>query len=430
MVQMNKQSYQDIEETIHSKKLDNGLTVMLLRKPEMSKTYSLFSTKYGSIDQTFIPIGEKEMVTVPDGVAHFLEHKLFEKEDRDVFADFGRQGASPNAYTSFTNTAYLFSATDNIEQNVETLIDFVQDPYFSEQSVEKEKGIIAQEIMMYDDQPDWQAFMGTIKSMFKNHPVKTDIAGTVASIETITKDDLYTCYNTFYHPENMTLFIAGNFAVEEMMAMIEANQANKSFTKMDDITRDYPEEPEEVAMEKHQITMPVSIPKCMVGIKESSTELSGTAFIKKDLLQGMIVEHYFSKGGAFYQALYAEQLIDASFEFSTSLEANFGYTLIGGNTNQPDELAKKVKKLLLSTQTASLTEEEFATMKKKEIGEVLRSMNSLEYIANQYTHYHSFGIDFFTIIPEIQSLTLEEANHFLQNWIHEDRLAVCEIVGE
>jgi len=430
MVQMNKQTYQDIEETVHSKKLDNGLTVILLRKPEMSKTYSLFSTKYGSIDQTFTPIGEKEMVTVPDGVAHFLEHKLFEKEDRDVFADFGRQGASPNAYTSFTNTAYLFSATDNIEQNVETLLDFVQEPYFSEQSVEKEKGIIKQEIMMYDDQPDWQAMMGTIKSLFKNHPVKTDIAGTVASIETITKDDLYTCYHTFYHPENMTLFIAGNFAVEEMMAMIETNQANKSFTKMDEIMRDYPEEPEEVAIKKQQITMPVSIPKCMVGIKESSEELSGAAFIKKDLLQGMIVEHYFSKSGAFYQELYAEQLIDASFEFSTSLEANFGFTMIGENTKQPDAFANKVKELLISTQTASLTEEEFATMKKKEIGQMLRAMNSLEYIANQYTHYHSFGVDLFTIIPEIQSLTLEDANDFLQHWIHEDRLAVCEIVGE
>src|SRR5690625_908237 len=141
----------------------------------MAKTYGLFSTNYGAIDQTFIPIGEESKVTVPEGVAHFLEHKLFEKEDRDVFADFGKQGASPNAYTSFTKTAYLFSATKNIEENVETLINFVQDPYFSEQSVEKEKGIIAQEINMYDDQPDWQSFMGTIKSMFKNHPVNIDI---------------------------------------------------------------------------------------------------------------------------------------------------------------------------------------------------------------------------------------------------------------
>ncbi|NAP00232.1 peptidase M16, partial [Halomonas sp. MG34] len=143
---MNKQVYEEISETLYTKKMDNGLTVLLLPRPEMAKTYGLFTTNYGSIDQTFTPIGSDEAVTVPEGVAHFLEHKLFEKKDRDVFADFGKQGASPNAYTSFTKTAYLFSATNHIEKNVETLLDFVQDPYFSEESVEKEKGIIAQEI--------------------------------------------------------------------------------------------------------------------------------------------------------------------------------------------------------------------------------------------------------------------------------------------
>src|SRR5690625_4712852 len=198
--QMKKTIHENVNETIYSKTLQNGLPVFLLPRNKMSKTFAIFTTNYGSIDRSFIPLNGENKITVPDGVAHFLEHKLFEKEDRDVFADFGRQGASPNAYTSFTNTAYLFSATDNIEQNVETLLDFVQEPYFSEQSVEKEKRIIKQEIMMYDDQPDWQAMMGTIKSLFKNHPVKTDIAGTVASIETITKADLYTCYHTFYHP--------------------------------------------------------------------------------------------------------------------------------------------------------------------------------------------------------------------------------------
>src|SRR5690625_2327834 len=197
---------------------------------------------YGSTDRTFTPIQQENEITVPDGVAHFLEHKLFEKEDRDVFADFLRQGASPNAYTSFTKTAYLFSATKMIEENVRTLLDFVQDPYFSEASVEKEKGIIAQEIKMYDDQPDWQAFMGTIKNMFKNNPVNIDIAGTVSSIDTITKDDLYTCYRTFYHPSNMVLFVVGNFDHDSLMERIKQNQANKDFPVLEDIKRQMPEE--------------------------------------------------------------------------------------------------------------------------------------------------------------------------------------------
>src|SRR5699024_5822614 len=145
---MNKLEYDHIGETIFKEKLENGLTVFLLPKPEMAKTYSIFSTNFGSIDQSFVPINGTEQITVPEGVAHFLEHKMFEKEDRDVFADFGKQGASANAYTSFTKTAYLFSATNHIAKNIQTLLDFVQDPYFSEESVEKEKGIIAQEIEM------------------------------------------------------------------------------------------------------------------------------------------------------------------------------------------------------------------------------------------------------------------------------------------
>src|SRR5690625_3987746 len=221
---MKQINYQTIAETLYQKTLDNGLNVYLLPRQEMEKTFAIFSTDYGSIDRTFVPIGHSEPITVPDGVAHFLEHKLFEKKDRDVFADFSKQGASANAYTSFTTTAYLFSATSTIEQNIETLIDFVQEPYFSDETVEQEKGIIAQEIMMYEDQPGWQLFMGTIKNMFHNHPVNIDIAGTVDSIEAITKEDLYVCYNTFYHPENMSLFIAGNIDPEAIMTLIEENQ--------------------------------------------------------------------------------------------------------------------------------------------------------------------------------------------------------------
>ncbi|WP_067730132.1 EF-P 5-aminopentanol modification-associated protein YfmH [Oceanobacillus damuensis] len=427
---MNKQTYREINETIYSEKLDNGLSVFLLPKPEMAKAYGIFSTNYGSIDQTFVPLGETEETSVPEGVAHFLEHKLFEKEDRDVFADFGKQGASPNAYTSFTKTAYLFSATANIEKNVETLIDFVQDPYFSEKSVEKEKGIISQEIKMYDDQPDWQSFMGTIKSMFHHHPVKIDIAGTVESITSITKDDLYTCYHTFYHPENMSLFVAGNFDAEKMMDMIKLNQRNKTFKEMEELMRNFPEEPEDVAMKENKITMPVSIPKCTIGIKESSAELDKDEFLRKDLLGGMVLSHFFSRGGPFYQELYKDNLIDDSFYFETNLEKNFGYTLIGSNTDKPEEFSKRVMELLLSTKEAEFTEEEFSRMKKKKIGQMLRSMNSLEFIANKFTAYHTMGINLFEIIPEIQKLTLKDANLFMKNWISKNRLSACTISAE
>ncbi|WP_164668936.1 EF-P 5-aminopentanol modification-associated protein YfmH [Virgibacillus doumboii] len=427
---MNKQVYDDIKETLYKQNLENGLTVFLLPKPEMAKTYGIFSTNYGSIDQTFVPINGTEKITVPEGVAHFLEHKMFEKEDRDVFADFGKQGASANAYTSFTKTAYLFAATNHIEKNVETLLDFVQNPYFSEESVEKEKGIIDQEIEMYNDQPDWQSFMGTLRSLFHNHPVKIDIAGTVDSINAITKDDLYTCYNTFYHPENMTLFIAGNFDAQQMMNLIEKNQASKDFEKMEDIQREFPQEPEAVAIKENKINMPVSIAKCTIGIKESSAELTGQEFLEKDLLQSMLLDFYFSKGGPFYQQLYEENLIDDSFYFETNLEKTFGYSFIGGNTNKPDQFIEKVQELLRTTNNATFTAEEMERMKKKKIGQLLRAMNSLEFVANKYMHYHSVGVDLFELIPAIQSFTEEHFNAFVQNWINDDRLAVCKIVNE
>ncbi|WP_047984820.1 EF-P 5-aminopentanol modification-associated protein YfmH [Ornithinibacillus californiensis] len=427
---MTKNEYTHIEETLYQEKLDNGLTVFLLPRPQMSKTYAIFSTNYGSIDRTFVPIGKSEKITVPDGIAHFLEHKLFEKKDRDVFADFGKQGASANAYTSFTKTAYLFSATANIEENVKTLLDFVQDPYFSEESVEKEKGIIGQEIKMYDDQPDWQSFMGTLKTLFKKTPVNIDIAGTIDSISEITKDDLYTCYHTFYHPENMTFFIAGNFDPNKMLSLIKANQSAKTFEKLEEIQRDYPEEPSEVAKQEDKIVMPVSVAKCTVGIKESTQELEGEKFVKKDLLQDMILTFYFSKSGQFYEELYREKMIDSSFYFETNLEKNFGYSILGGNSDNPDQFVEKIKSLLLSTNTLEISEEEFDRMKRKKIGQLLRSMNSLENIASKYIHYHTVGVDFFELIPVIQSLTVKDANEFLKEWISEDRLAVCKVVAE
>ncbi|MDP4170520.1 MAG: pitrilysin family protein, partial [Bacillota bacterium] len=195
--------FEQLQEELYFEKMSNGLHVYILPKKGFNKTYATFTTKYGSVDNTFVPLGKEEFVKVPDGIAHFLEHKLFEKEDGDVFQQFSRQGASANAFTSFTRTAYLFSSTSSVEKNLETLIDFVQDPYFTEKTVEKEKGIIGQEITMYDDNPDWRLYFGLIQNLYKNHPVKIDIAGTIESISHITKDWLYECYHTFYHPSNM-----------------------------------------------------------------------------------------------------------------------------------------------------------------------------------------------------------------------------------
>lgn len=424
---MEKKHYETLHETVYNEKLTNGLQVFLLPKQEMSKTYAIFSTNYGSIDREFIPLGGSSFEEVPDGVAHFLEHKLFEKEDRDVFEDFGKQGASANAFTSFTQTAYLFSSTSNIEKNLETLIDFVQDPYFSDQSVEKEKGIIGQEINMYNDQPDWQAFMGTLRALYKNNPVRIDIAGTVSSIDNITKEDLYTCYRTFYHPENMCLFVAGDIDAEKIMALIKRNQETKEFAKMNHIERKYPQEPDEAAEQLHTINMPVSTPKCTVGMKVKPSEDPDT-FIKQDILQDLVMSYYFSKGSRLYQQLYEADLIDSSFYYETNLDRNIGYILIGSNTDDPDTFSAKVKEMLLETTADNITEEQFSLMKKKYTGEVLRGMNSLEYIANKYIHYHTLHIDFFELVPIVQALTVDDINQYIKHWVTEKQIGVCKIV--
>jgi len=424
---MNTQHYEQIGEKLYSKKLDNGLEVFLLPKREMAKTFGVFTTEYGSIDQTFTPIGENDQVSVPEGIAHFLEHKLFEKEDHDVFQEFTKLGASPNAFTSFTSTAYLFSATQHIEENVQTLLDFVQDPYFSDESVEKEKGIIAQEIRMYDDQPDWRAFFGTIQSLFNNHPVKIDIAGTVDSIQDITKEDLYTCYHTFYHPSNMTFFVAGNFEPESMMELIEENQKAKDFEDTPSIERSYPDEPEGVAESHKVIEMPVSVSKCLVGVKEDTKYLNKDTFLKTDMMKNMVLDHFFSKSGEFYESLYNEDLIDDSFHFETHLDKSFGFTIIGGNTRDPEKLSERVKEKLHELKGRNLTDEEFNRMKKKKIGQFMRSMNSLEFIATTFVQYRHLGIDLFQVLPSIESLTKDEVEEHLKAWIDEDRIAVCEV---
>lgn len=419
--------YQQLNETVYQETLDNGLKVFLLSKPEMAKTFGIFTTNYGSIDQTFTPIGRDEKVTVPEGIAHFLEHKLFEKEDRDVFQDFTRLGASANAFTSFTKTAYLFTATSQVEKNVQTLLDFVQDPYFSEESVEKEKGIIAQEIRMYDDQPDWRSFFGTIQSLYHNHPVKVDIAGTVESIQDITKDDLYTCYETFYHPSNMVLFVAGNIEPEAMMNLIRENQGQKEFPPAPEINRSYPEEPSHVSQKEHSITMPVTTAKAMVGVKEDVSGLKGGELLRRELLSGMILDYYFSKSGAFYEELYKADLIDDSFQFETELDRHFGFTILGGDSRKPDEMAARVKEMLHELKDMRIADEDFTRMKRKKIGQFMRALNSLEFIANQFTHYHTLGVDLFEVLPVIESLTADDAEEYLKDWINEEAISVFQV---
>jgi predicted Zn-dependent peptidase len=426
---MEKIQFKQLQEELYHEKLENGLEVYILPKKGFNKTFATFTTKYGSIDNHFVPLGSEEYIKVPDGIAHFLEHKLFEKEDGDVFQQFSKQGASANAFTSFTRTAYLFSSTSNVELNLETLMDFVQEPYFSEKTVEKEKGIIGQEITMYDDNPDWRLYYGVIQNLYQNHPVRIDIAGTVESISHINKDLLYECYGTFYHPSNMLLFVIGPVNVEQIMKQIKDNQNKKQFEQVTEIKRQFPSEPIVAAEKKQVLQMNVQTSKCLVGVKAKQVDQSGSDMLKNELSLNIILDILFGKSSENYHRLYTEGLIDDTFSYDYSQEKGFGFAMIGGDTPDPDKLAETLKSMLLTAkQGDEFTSESLERTKKKKIGGFLRAVNSPEYIANQFTRYAFNEMNLFDIVPTLESITMDEIKTVAAEFISEDRFTVCQVV--
>ncbi|UCZ51664.1 insulinase family protein [Bacillus shivajii] len=426
---MNKISFDQLQETLYEEKLDNGLHVYVLRKEGFNKTFATFTTKYGSIDNNFIPLGKDEAIKVPDGIAHFLEHKLFEDEEGDVFHQFSKQGASANAFTSFTRTAYLFSSTMNIEKNIETLLNFVQKPYFTEESVEKEKGIIEQEIKMYEDNADWRNYFGLISNLYEYHPVKIDIAGTVDSIYKITKDLLYTCYETFYHPSNMVMFVVGNIDPENVLTLIRENQSKKTFEEPEEIERFFEAEPPEVHKKKEVIKMNVNTGKCLVGFKDKEPRRQGEELLKHELSIQLLLEMMFGQSSENYQTLYKEGLIDDSFSFDYSGEYGFGFSVIGGDTHKPEELADKIKTMVTGFLEGDLDEGQMESIRKKKIGYFLRSLNSPEYIANQFTRYQFNDMNLFDVIPVLEQITKEDLQSSLNEHFHVDtQMSQCFVV--
>lgn len=426
---MNETYFEQLEETLYHEQLPNGLNVYILPKKGFSKTYVTFTTKYGSIDREFIPLGKDQPVIVPDGIAHFLEHKMFEKEEGDVFQKFSEKGASANAFTSFTRTAYLFSSTDYILDNTKTLLDFVQQPYFTEQTVEKEKGIIAQEITMYDDQPDWRLYFGAIENMYKEHPVKIDIAGTVESINKITAEHLYECYNTFYHPSNMVLFVVGAVDPKEMMAFIKEDQASKTFEAPQEITRFFPDEQNDVDIKERKLQMDVQKPKVIYGIKSNNVNISGEEMLNYELAMQVAIELVFGRTSAFYQDVYDKGLVDESYSADYSMENGYGFTMIGSDTSNAEELTQTIRQSILNHASEWVfTVEDLKRITRKKIGYFLRALNSIEYIANQFTRYSFNEMNLFDVVPALENLTMEQVKDAFETLRNENAHTVFTIV--
>ncbi|RUT29775.1 insulinase family protein [Paenibacillus zeisoli] len=425
---MEKFQYEKLQETLYHEVMDNGLQVYVLPKPGFQKTYATFTTKYGSIDNHFRVEGEEE-ISVPDGIAHFLEHKMFEEPEGDIFATFASQGASANAFTSFDQTAYLFSSTENISANLETLINFVQNPYFTDQNVDKEKGIIGQEIGMYADNPDWRVYFGLIEALYKVHPVHIDIAGTVESIGTITKETLYTCYNAFYHPSNMLLFVVGGVEPEEVFNLVRANQARKDYKPQGKIERLFDAEPAGVNERRRTSRLPVSLPKCLFGFKETKLGITGVERIKLDLTTKLALDLLFGSSTDLYQKLYDQDLISDGFGHEYNSDPNYAFSAIGGDTRDPEELLRVITEEVNALIQTGFKRENFERARKKKIGGYLRMMNSPENIAHEFTRYNFRGGDLFEVLPIYESITLEDVNQRLKEHINWEQMAVSLVVS-
>jgi predicted Zn-dependent peptidase len=416
--------FDQVKETLYHEKLENGLDVYVLPKTGFNKTYATFTTKYGSIDTHFVPPG-KEEIKVPDGIAHFLEHKMFEDETEDVFHEFSKYGAQANAFTSFDRTAYLFSSTQHVKENLMTLLNFVQKPYFTEENVEKEKGIIEQEIKMYQDNPNWRVYFGLISAFYDRHPVKIDIAGTVESIYQITKDMLYTCYETFYHPSNMLLFVVGSVDPDHIFTLVRENQEQKPFKDKAEIKRIFDEEQQSVAIPKHEISLSLDAPKCMMGYKETSLGLQGSALLKQELTTSLLMDMLLGPSSNFYQELLEQGLIDDSFGVDYNLEQNYGFSVMGGNAREPEKLVEMITEFFSEKLSKGLNELDFERSRKKRIGSFLSQLNSPEFIANQFTRYQFNGMKLFDVIPTLEEIQFADIESRLKEHVHPEQFAVC-----
>lgn len=400
----------------------SGLGILLYPMQGYSSAYAIFGTHYGSIDTMFKTQKEDSFVTVPEGVAHFLEHKLFESEEGDAFARFAKTGASANAYTSFEKTCYLFSTTANFEQALEILVDFVQNPYFTEQTVQKEQGIIGQEIKMYEDDPNWRVMFNLLRCLYHNHPVRIDLAGTVESIAQIDKDLLYRCYHTFYNLNNMVLAIAGNFDPERAMEIIESGL--KEVEKVD-VTLQTPQEPDEVLETRHVQQLQVAIPLFYIGYKEKPAKPEEELALQ--IRYEMILRAIAGKSSDLYREMLEEGVINDTFGREVFSGRGYLANLFSGESRVPDEVMGRIRKEIARLKREGISQEAFLRIQKALYGNAVMSFGDVDQVANELVTSYFAGNTVYDTLTEIASVRLEELNELLRSSFREDRMAISII---
>ena len=408
---METKQYPRLGEALHTWVHPSGMHVFVVCKPGYQKKTAIFATSYGSVDNRFRKPGDTADTLVPDGIAHFLEHKLFEQQDQNVLEKFSELGASPNAFTSFHETAYYFTCTDRFDENLRLLLTFVQNPWFTEENVEKEKGIIGQEIRMYDDNADWRVFFNLLTCLYAEHPVRIDIAGTVASIAGISRDLLMDCWRTFYNPSNMALAVVGDVDPQSVFDMAEACVTQQ--TDQGRIGKVYPKEAEGLAAELREQRLAVAMPQFMMGIRDD-VSLTGQALLRRKTSLDIVLDAWLGRSSELYNSLYEQGLINESFGTDVTLVPAFGYVAWGGQSPDPDKVATLLRESLGSLVRNGLDEETFGRIRRAHEGHFIRSLNSSDRLARDLVDSHFSDAGVFDLADVYATLTLEEVNDILR----------------
>lgn len=377
-----------IDEKVYIDKMDNGLTIMFLPQ-KTGKKYIVWATKFGSIDNKF-KINDEEY-DMPDGIAHYLEHKMFEQESgRNSLDTLTAIGVEANAYTTSNHTAYMYECTDNFYEALDEFMNYVQNPYFTDENVEKEKGIIGQEIQMYDDSADWSLYLNAIKAMYKENEIRIDTAGTIETIAKIDKEKLYKNYYSFYRPDNMVIVVCGNFDKDEIFGEIKKRVVMKNRDEV--ITRIYNNEPKEIAEKKIVKHMDISMPEFIIGFKDNNFEDNK---VKKDIAVEIAYSVLFSKSTKFYEELYNEELIQTEPSLSYEFGDTFSHVLIQGLSKNIDKVTQKIEERIEEVKKNGIDDEDFEIAKRATYGEMVRVFSDPQTTANNFVSNFVRGINIF-----------------------------------
>ncbi|MCL2368517.1 MAG: insulinase family protein [Oscillospiraceae bacterium] len=416
---MQQKHYRAIGETLYTDKLENGLTVYVIPKPGYEKKYAFFATSYGGADRRFQSDGAWQ--DTPAGIAHFLEHKLFDTKDGNALADLAAGGAQPNAFTSAELTAYYFECTDGFEDNLKTLLSFVSEPYFTAESVAKEQGIIGQEIGMIEDSPGHVVYYNLLRGLYDTHPVRDMISGTVESISEITADTLYNLHRAFYRPSNMVLCAVGDIDPERVREMAETILP-KEFSEPP--VKDYgPEDTAPVIQTRTEAEMPVSQPMFLTGTRVPPSE-KGRAYLRQDLMGYLATQYLAGKSSPLYIRLYADGLIAGDFSCGFLGGRSYALTEFGGESKDPDRVLTEIQAEVAATLTAGMDQTRFTRLKKALSGKLIRSLDSVENLCYEQTESHFHGTSALDRLEILRDITADEVLEFIKTHLTAEKFAL------